>query len=337
MIIKRRIIGSIIILLVLISTGVFGYYILLDLEFIDALYMTVITISTVGFQEVTEMTQQAKLFSIVLILFSIGTVSYLVTNIASYFIEGDIKEALKRRKMENRISKMNNHYIICGAGKTGHAVIDVFLHRNIPFVVIEEDEEKVNRLAERDISVLHGNATEETVLSKANITSAKGLVSVLPYDSLNLYVVLTAREMNQKLNIVAKAVDKRAHEKLTKAGANNTISPNEIAGRRMAVSLLRPSVISFLDSFVHTKELDLDLEDVKIYQGSTLNGLSLKDANIPAKTGLIILALKKQNEENLKFNPSSEEVLEIGDSMIVLGTEQQVSALQKLAMDSRND
>lgn len=335
--IKNKIVFSSLVLISLITVGVFGYSIFLNLNFIDALYMTIITISTVGFKEVAEMTQTAKLFSVVLILFSVVTVSYLVTTIASYFVEGDIKEALKRRKMENKIEKMKNHYIICGAGKTGQAVIDVFLKRGVPFVVVDEREEAVNKLIEKGIVAYCGNATEEEVLNKVKLTKAKGLVTALSKDSLNLYVVLTARELNPDLNIVAKAVEKHAHHKLIKAGANNTISPNEIGGRRMAVSLLRPTVISFLDSIIQTGELDLDLEDVLINEGSELCNLTLKSANIPTKTGLIVLAISKKDESRLRFNPSSEEKLELGDSMIVLGTEDQVKTLQKIAKDYRNE
>lgn len=335
--IKNKIVVSFIVLVTLITTGVIGYSVFLKLDFTDALYMTVITISTVGFKEVATMTEEARVFSVILILFSLGTVSYLVTNIASYFIEGDMKEALKRRNMENKIEKMKDHYIICGAGKTGQAVIDVFLYRNVPFVVVDEKEELINKLIEKGIVAYCGNATEEDVLNKVNLSKAKGLVTSLSKDSLNLYVVLTARELNPKLNIVAKAVDKRAHQKLIKAGANNTISPNEIAGRRMAVSLLRPTVISFLDSFIQTGDLDLDLEDVLINEGSELCNLTLKTANIPSKTGLIVLAISKKDHSTLRFNPSSEEKLEVGDSMIVLGTEEQVKTLQKMAKDYRND
>lgn len=334
--IKRKIFGSFLVLACLISAGVLGYSYFLNIGFVDALYMTIITISTVGFQEVATMNQSAKIFSVVLIMFSIGTVSYLVTNIASYFIEGDLKEALKRRKMENKLANMTNHYIICGAGKTGQAIIDVFLYRGVNFVVIDEKEEVVNKLVERDIIAFNGNATEEDVLNKANISKAKGLVTVLSKDSLNLYVVLTAKTLNPNLSIVAKAVDKRAHHKLVKAGAHNTISPNEIAGRRMAVSLLRPTVISFLDSFIQTGDIDLDLEDVIIDKTSELCNQTLKDANIPSKTGLIVLAISKKDGDDLRFNPSSNELLEAGDAMIVLGQEEQINKLQVIAKDKRN-
>lgn len=334
--IKGKIFGSFLVLASLILVGVIGYSYFLNIGLIDAIYMTIITISTVGFQEVTQMNQSAKVFSIILILFSIGTVSYLVTNIASYFVEGDLKEALKRRKMENKLANMSDHHIICGAGKTGQAIIDVFVKRGVDFVVIDEKEEVVNKLVEHNIIALHGNATEEDVLIKANISKAKGLVTALSKDSLNLYVVLTAKTLNPNLNIVTKAVDKRAHHKLMKAGAHNTISPNEIAGRRMAVSLLRPTVISFLDSFIHTGDVDLDLEDVIIDETSELCNLTLKDANIPTKTGLIILAISKKGDNDLRFNPNSNEMLEAGDAMIVLGQEEQINALQRIAKDKRN-
>ena len=321
------------ILIALILTGTIGYKFLLDVSLVDALYMTVITISTVGYAEVATMDAKAKLFSIFIILLSLGTVGYLFTSIVSSFLEGDLKDAWRRRRMESQITKLKDHYIICGAGETGQNAIKQFKRSNVPFIVIDNDEEKINELIEDKIYAIHGDATEEDILDKARIKYAKGLISSLPKDADNVYTVLTGREMNSNLYIVSRAINKNADERLKKAGANNTISPNEIGGRRMAALMLRPTVIAFLDIITHAGDVILDLEDVVICENSIIVNKSLREIKIPEKTGLIVLAIKKYNSEKLVFNPNSDEILKIGDTMVVLGTEDQVTQLRKIAND----
>lgn len=318
----------------LILTGTIGYKFLLDLSLIDALYMTIITISTVGYAEVGVMDTEAKMFSIILIFISLGTVGYLFTSVVSSFLEGDLRKAWRRRRMESHISDLKNHYIICGAGETGHNAIKQFKKSNVSFVVIDRDEEKINELIEENIPAIHGDASQEYILDKARIDYAKGLISSLSSDAENVYTVLTARQMNKNLYIVSRSINKHADEKLKKAGANNTISPNEIGGNRMASLMLRPNVISFLDIVTRAGDVILDLEDVVIFKDSSLIDLSLMQAKIPEKTGLIVLAIKKKNLEKLSLNPSSDEVLKEGDTMIVLGREEQVNQLKKIANDT---
>jgi len=331
---KKNNLNFVIILLIsLIGTGVIGYKILLELNFIDALYMTVITISTVGYAEVGEMNTEAKLFSIILIFVSLGTVGYLFSSIVSSFLEGDLRKAWRRRKMEQDITKLNNHYIICGAGETGYNAIKQFKRSNEPFVVIDKDKNKINELIEDDVFAIHGDATAEEILKKAKIKNAKGLISSLSTDAENVYTVLTARQMNKDLYIVSRAINKHADEKLKKAGANNTISPNEIGGTRMAALMLRPTVISFLDIMTRAGDVILDLEDVVISTNSSIINKTLRQVKIPERTGLIVLAIKKKDSEKLSFNPSSDEVLKEGDTMIVLGREEQVNNLREIAND----
>lgn len=331
---QRNQIHYVVILLIsLVLTGVFGYKILLDLSYLDALYMTVITISTVGYAEVGVMDTEAKIFSIMLIFISLGTVGYLFSTIISYFLEGDLKTAWRRRKMESNIAELKGHYIICGAGETGQNVIKQFKSSNVDFIVIDKDEAKVKDLMEDDIYAIHGDATQDFILDKARIQYAKGLISSLSTDAENVYAVLTARQMNKNLYIVSRAIEKRAAGKLKKAGANNTISPNEIGGTRMASLMLRPNVISFLDVITRAGDVILDLEEVVIFEHSSLINKKLKEAKIPQQTGLIVLAIKKLNTELLSLNPSSDEVLEVGDTMIVLGREDQVAQLKEIAKD----
>lgn len=324
------------ILFSLIFTSTIGYKYLLDLSFVDALYMTVITISTVGYAEVGIMDTEAKLFSILIIFLSLGTVGYLFSSIVSSFLEGDLKKAWRRRGMQSKIENLKDHYILCGAGETGRNAIKQFQRSKVSFVVIENDENKVNDLIEEKIFAIHGDATLEDTLNKARIQYAKGLISALKKDADNVYTVLTAREMNKELYIVSRAVEKNAHEKLKRAGANNTISPNEIGGSRMAALMLRPTVISFLDIVTHAGDVILDLEDVVIGKNTEVVGQTLKEVKIPQKTGLIVLAIKKNKTSNLVFNPSSDVILNTGDTLIVLGREEQVLNLRELTNDSGN-
>ncbi len=316
----KRIAISVFILLLLIALGALGYRYLLDVLWLDALYMTIITISTVGYQEVALMTPSAKLFSIVLIFLSLGTVGYLLTNIASSLFDSNVMEIIQRRKMENAIKRLENHYIVCGCGETGSSVIDYLSSKKVPFVVIDNNEEIVASLVQKGTLAFLGNATQEETLQQVQIHRAKGLIASLSRDSFNVYTVLTARGMNPDLHIVAKAIEKGADEKLRKAGANNTISPNEIGGRRLAAALVRPSIISFLDAITLAGGVEFDLEEVMIQPNSSLINLTLREARIPEKTGLMIMAIKKKDSAIMKFNPSSDEVLLQGDTMIVLGS-----------------
>lgn len=318
----------------LIIASTIGYKCLLGVNIIDALYMTIITISTVGYSEVADMTTDAKLFSIFVIFSGLGIAGYTFTSIVSLFLEGEFKNAWRRKRMESKISRLNNHYILCGAGETGHSVIQQFLKSDVSFIVIEKNEDKVRELMENGILAVQGDATQEDVLEKANIKTAKGLISSLSSDADNVFTVLTARQINKRLYIVSRAIEKNSPEKLKKAGANNTISPNEIGGRRMAAIVLRPSIISFLDVITHAGDVILDLEDVVVCKGSDMLGKSLKEVKIPEKIGLIVLAMRKNGQERLMFNPSSDEVLELDDVMIVLGTEEQVNDLRRLACDN---
>lgn len=315
----------------LLLIGTIGYKIFLEVSLLDALYMTVITISTVGYAEVARMDGEAKIFSIFLIFTSLGTVGYLFSSIVSSFLEGDLRTAWRRRRMENKIIKLKDHYIICGAGETGINAIKQFQKTAIEFVVIEKDDAKVNELMDEDILAICGDSTHENILERANIKDAKGLISTLPSDAENVYTVLTAKSLNEDIYIVSRAIEKHADEKLKKAGADNTISPNEIGGSRMAALMLRPTVISFLDIMTHAGDIVLDLEDVIVGENSSIREKTLIDAKIPEKTGLIILAIRKKLGNQWIFNPSSDEVLKIGDTMVVLGTAEQVDILRLLS------
>jgi voltage-gated potassium channel len=327
---KRKFALIILFFIAVIVIGVVGYMRLLDVGFVDALYMTAITISTVGYGEVGEMTAPAKMFSIWIIFSGLAVVGFGVTSLATLFFEGGFKDAWRKKRMEAKINELKDHYIICGAGEVGQTVIKCFSESSSSFVVIDDSGKRTEELKQEGILTVLGDATHEDTLEKARIRYAKGIVCTLSTDADNVFTVLTARQMNDKIYIVSKAIDKSTHNKLLKAGANKTISPNEIGGQRMASLIIRPSVISFLDVITRAGDITLDLEEVEIFSKSSLVGKKLFEAKIPEQTGLIILALKRKGEKRLKFNPSSSETLNAGDTMVVLGTKEQVDQLSAL-------
>ena len=281
-------------LAVVFAVGVTGYALLLRVGFVDALYMTVITISTVGFSEVAAMTDAAKLFSIFIIFAGLGVVGYSLTSIVSYFFEGEIKDSWRRGRMTTKINELRNHYIVCGAGDVGTAVIEYFRDNNVDFVVIEKNEKRRDELMEENILTILGDATHEDTLHKAGIDRAKGFVCVLSTDSDNVFTVLTARQLSERIYIVARAVERSAHSKLIKAGANKTISPNEIGGQRIAAAVVRPSISSFLDEITRAGDVVLDLEEVLVGPASRAAGKALSELKIPEQTGLVVLAPEKE-------------------------------------------
>lgn len=319
--------------IILLAVGAIGYSFLLDVSLVDGLYMTIITISTVGYGEVGVMSDQAKFFTMALIFLGVGTAGYTFTSIVVALIEGGIKDIWRNRKMDRKIADLSNHYILCGAGETGEVVVEQFINKGYQFVVIENNEDVANQLIKRNILTIVGDATEESTLKLANIGSAKGLISALSKDVDNVYTVLSARQLNTGLYIISRAIDKSSPSKLKKAGANNTISTNEIGGRRMATLMMRPSVISFLDVITHVGDREYDLEDIIVRKGSSMSNHTLKELRIPELIGLIVLAIRKYGEKEIFFNPHSETMIEVGDILMVLGTQAQVNDLRKVALD----
>ncbi len=317
----------------LIAFGTVGYMILADLPVIDALYMTFITVSTVGFREVTDLDAGAKIFTIGLIIAGIGTVAYTLTSVAAFLLEGEFSKILRRRRMEKQIARLRNHYIICGAGQTGQVVIEQFRKRELAFAVIDEDAHVVEELQKDGTLAVVGDATHEEDLESIGIRHAKALIATLSTDAENVFTVLTARELNPDLHIVARAFDRATHSKLRKAGANNTISPNELGGARMAALILKPAVIAFIDVITRAGETDLELEEVRICPGSHMVGQTLKDVRIPEKTSCLVLAIQEDGSETLRFNPSFQETLSEGDTMLVLGQAKQINRLRELACE----
>ena len=327
---KRKVLLILSLLLAVMVIGTTGYRVLLHVGFIDAFYMTVITISTVGYGEVAKMTDPAKLFSIFVIFAGLSVFGYGITSLFSLFFEGALHDVWRRKRMDAKIKGLKDHYIVCGAGDVGTTVIKSFRDHAADFVVVEENEKRAEELRQAGVFVIEGDATNEDTLQQAGIQRARGVACALSTDEENVFAVLTCRQMNEDILIVTKAVEPSAHSKLMKAGADKTISPNEIGGQRIATLISRPSVVSFLDVITRAGDVALDLEEVLVTSHSSLTGKMLLEAKIPEQTGLIVLALKKSGEATFRFNPSSSETLHAGDTMVVLGPKEKVERLRSM-------
>lgn len=314
----------------LLIVGVIGYMFLLKVDFIDALYMTVITISTVGFGEVGTTSNWSEVFSIIMIFVGVGIVGYAFTTVVAMFVEGKVKDFWKGSKMEKKIASLYDHYIICGSGELAEVIINNFIDQNLNFVVITDKREDLDDYSHHDILVVEGMSTEEAVLEHAGIERAKGLVSTLDSEVDNIVTVLTARNLNKNIYIIANAITKSGSEKLMKVGANKTLSAVEISGKRMASLMTKPNIISFLDVVTRIGDVELDLEEVVVKSGSYLENKNLIEAQIPNKTGLIVLAIKTIEDNKMIFNPPVNYTFRIGDVLIVLGREDQVDKLKHL-------
>jgi len=333
--IRQRLIAGVLILGVVLGIGATGYVLLGqgEVTFLNALYMTVITLSTVGFTEVPDMSDrpEARLFTIFLILFGMGVLLFVVSTATAFIVEGEISDVFWRRRVQKMLKKLDNHFIICGAGRTGIHIINE-LHRTLrEFVVIEDNEETVKTLREyENIPVIHGDATDDDILREAGIERARGLVAGLPTDKDNLYLTITAKQINPKLRVVAKGIDTKVNAKLFKAGADTVVTPNFIGGLRMASELIRPAVVSFLDLMLRDKRKTLRIEEVTIPPESPVANKTLKDVNIPTKTDLIVVAYRAPGKESFEYAPKAETVLLEGMALIVLGDVENLKRLEDL-------
>lgn len=319
----------------LLLLGTFGYKFLLKVNLIDALYMTVITISTVGFGEVGKTSALSELFSVLMIFLGVGVVGYAFTTVVAMLVEGRLVDLWKGSKMDKKISALDEHYIICGSGELADVIIDKFIKEGLDFLVITDDRADLDDYSHHNILVIEGQATEEEVLEKAGIGKAKGLIAALPSEVDNIVTVLTARNLNKDIYIIANSTSKSGSQKLMKVGANKTMSAVEISGKRIASLMIKPKIISFLDVVTKVGDVEMDLEEVIVKKGSYLENKDLIAAQIPNKTGLIVLAIKRNKDKKMLFNPPGNYTFETNDVLIVLGREEQVEKLRNLGDDSK--
>ena len=313
----------------LLILGSLGFVWVEGWSFFDGLYMTVTTLTTVGYGEVHPLNRIGKIYNMILILGGMGVMLYIITSLARVVVEGEIRAALGKRKLRKYIKRLKNHYIVCGFGRIGEIIARQLRDRGLAVVVIENKPELLTDLEEGGYYFLAGDATREEVLLEAGLERAKGLVSVVHSDAANVYIVLTARSLNPKLFIVARAEELGAEQKLRRAGADRVESPYEIGGRTMARTILRPTVTTFLE-LAMAEGVEMSMEEVRVQSGSRLVGLTLKGSGLRRDLDLIVVAIKRADGDML-FNPSPDAEIQAEDTLIVLGMRNNLDALEELA------
>lgn len=309
--------------------GVIGYMLIEDLSFIDALYLTVVTVATVGYGDIIPKTPVGRLFTMGLIISGVGMAYYTFMLIISALIEGQLKNVWGRRSMNRRIAAMNNHIIVCGAGRVGANTIERLLHEKENYVVIDRDQQIVDSLMEQQIPAVHGDATFDEILLAAGVARAKGIITALSHDADNVYVTLTAKSMNPDITIVARAERPEAAEKLKRAGANTIIFPSVMGGRQLAASMTKPVVTDLVENVFFNQEIHVDIAQITVRHASPLVGKTLVQSAIKEQYDSIIVAIKRG--ETLLNNPRAQEVIQSGDIMILLGQRDHLFELNRVA------
>ncbi len=319
----------IILFILLIAFGSGGYMAIEGWEFMDALYMTIITIATVGYGEVNAISPTGRGFTILLILMGVGFFVYVTGNVIQFLVEGRIRVVLGRRKLDTQINKLGDHYIICGYGRIGRVLTRYLIQKYIDVVVIERDAGRVERMDEDGILYLIGEATDESLLEKAGIQRAKGLITAVATDADNVFLVLIAKRMNPNIFIVARAEQNSSKKTLQTAGANKVISPYDLGARRMAHAILRPTVIKFLEMAFADDSTDIQVEEIRVRAGSEFVGVSLIESGVRKEMDLNIIVIRKANGE-MMFNPKAETIFEVGDTIVAVGSAKNLKKLEKI-------
>ncbi|MBN1918590.1 MAG: potassium channel protein [Verrucomicrobia bacterium] len=326
---------SISIFLVVLLIGFVGFLVLNGgQDPLRSLYMAIITVFSVGYEEVIPVKDNpaAEVFTILFIVAGMTSFVFVTATATGFILEGYLHQILWRKKMHKRIEHLNEHYIVCGSGDTGHHVIEEFAKMGVPFVVIDRNRERVERLAGSEgFCYIEGDATDEDLLKEAGVERARGLVTSLPDDKSNLFVVLTARGLNKTMRIVARAVDEGTPAKLLKVGADAVISPNSIGGLRMASEMLRPNVTTFLDIMMRDRRNTLRFEEATIQDDSEFAGKTIAEADVGKKTGAIIVAVRDAETGHYTFNPRGDTPLKVNDVMVLIGDLDQITKLRRLA------
>lgn len=324
-----------VLLITVMIAGIVGYRLIEGFSFLDSLYMVVITVATVGFNEVHELSDPGKYFTIALIILSFGIFGYAITTISRYIFDGGFKDFYQLKKLDRMIKHSDGHVIVCGYGRNGSQACRELMQHNQSFLVIENKESVISRIKEDGIKVfLHGDATQDSVLERAGVEKAKALITTLPSDADNTFVVLTARHLNPDLIIISRASGHYSDVKLKRAGANNVIMPDRLGGIHMAKLVAQPDIVEFIDNILLFGGTQVKLEEI---QGKEINPGYLKgtlgELQVSTGSGAVIMGIKTSEGEYL-YNPSPESRITARDKLFVMGTLDQIERLKSMVRDA---
>jgi voltage-gated potassium channel len=329
--IVRSLATALTMLVVTLVVGVGGFYWIEDLNFVDALYMTVITMSTVGFETLHGgLSPEGKIFVVFLIIFTIGTFTYAITTVTTLLVEGEMQKLVKGYRVNKEIGKLNNHIIICGLGRNGNQAAAELELEGVPYVIIEKVEEVVNKYQQNNPQALVylGDATDEDTLRYVRIEQARGVISALADDADNVYVTLTIRQINPNVQVVARASNESTISKLKVAGANRVILPNMLGGRKMAKIITKPALMDFVDMITGQGQSHLHLEQIDCVANESLVGKTLRELNIRSRTGVLVLGTQDATG-NFELNPNVNKIISRDEKLFVIGTAEQMKKFQQ--------
>jgi voltage-gated potassium channel len=316
----------------LIVAGTTGYYLIeQDATFLDALYMTVITLTTVGYEEVPHaLSPEGRIFTMILLLGGVFTLFWVAGEIIRTIVSGEVQGILERRRMERSLAELKDHFIVCGYGRMGQRVCKEFASQRIPFVVLERNQHLLEGFNLGHGIAVQGDAASDELLKRVGVERARALVTVLGSDADNLFITMSARLLNEKLFIVARCEEEHTQQKLLRAGADRVVSPYAIGGSRVAQAVLRPAVMDFIDLATRSEHFELQMEEALIGEKSSLENASIRDSMLHKHHGIFIVAIKKASGQ-MVYNPPGDTVLQAGDTLIVLGHREQLDQLEVLA------
>ncbi len=314
---------ALLILAVVCITATLGFYFVEGWSMLDSFYTAITTMATVGYGDFTPRTASGKIFTIAVIIFGVGTMLYSFSLITELIIEGRLRRILGRGKLQKMINRMSNHYIICGCGRIGLLICRELAGEKVPFVVVDNNPETIQKIQDEGFIYCKGDATQDRILIEAGIKRAKGIVCVLPTDAENLYVILTAKELNREIYILSRSEEEESEHRLIRAGANRVMSPYTLGGSRMAMAILRPAMLDFIEITTQRQSLELRMEEVAVGDASRLIGQSLEASEVRQSYGLIVVAVKNDTEKMI-FNPQDSYVITKGDRIIALGENKNV-------------